>query len=156
MNFRDQSVLHFLKLSDKAYTPTRSTPASIGLDLRSPTIHLIPPKTKACIPLDLVLRIPDGYYGQIASRSGLAVNDDVVVEAGVIDPDYTGNVAVILRNHGDGTFVVNLGDRIAQLILIRAATPIAQEVTLIPSTFRGASGFGSTEQRDYIPTAKPL
>ena len=100
-------------LSDRAKLPTRATDASVGYDLYSATNITIQPNTRERIPLDLQIIPPCGTYGQIFSRSGLAAKHCVDVCAGTIDPDYTGNVQVLLANNGNNEFVVNIGDRIA-------------------------------------------
>lgn len=88
--------------------------------------------------------LPVGTYGRVAPRSGLAVKHGINVGAGVVDPDYTGEVKVLLFNHGVDAFEVKRGDRIAQLILERCETPDVEEVGVIAETARGAGGFGST------------
>lgn len=79
-----------------------------------------------------------------APRSGLAVKHSIGVNAGVIDADYRGEVKVLLLNHGDTDFVVQPGDRIAQLIIEKIATTTLKKVTEFSSTERGTSGFGSS------------
>ena len=96
----------------------------------------------------LQIRLPVGTYGRIAPRSGLAVNHYIDVGAGVIDRDFLGNVGVVLFNHGHLDYIVNAGDRIAQLICEKIAYPrIVERHTIIPiSSERGACGFGSSGQ----------
>ena len=88
--------------------------------------------------------IPEGCYGRIAPRSGLAVKRFIDVGAGVIDADYRGEIGVVLFNHSDEDFVVKPGDRIAQLILEKIETPTVKEAEELPDTKRGTDGFGST------------
>ena len=89
--------------------------------------------------------LPPGVYGRVALRSGLAVKHGIQVGAGVVDPDYTGEVKVVLFNHGDKDFEVKRrGERIAQLVLERCETPGVEEIGLLEETERGAGGFGST------------
>lgn len=93
------------------------------------------------------MQIPEGHYGRIAARSGLAVRHGIDVGAGVIDADYTGIVSVLLFNHGDADVTVSPGDRIAQLLLERVSTPdVEEDVDLFStcSTERGTKGFGSS------------
>ena len=92
----EYTLLHFEKLSSRAITPQQATPGSIGLDLFSPVDIALPPRRSVCIPTDLAFAIPTGYYGRIASKSGLAIIHGITVEAGVIDPDYHGNLGVVL------------------------------------------------------------
>ena len=89
---------------------------------------MIPARGKALIGTQLSICVPPGTYGRIAPRSGLAVKFDIATGAGVIDPDYRGVVHVLLFNLSDQDFQVNVGDRVAQLILERVATPNVSEV----------------------------
>lgn len=93
---------------------------------------------------DLAVEVPAGCYGRVAPRSGLAAKHHIDVGAGVIDEDYRGNVGVVLFNHGAEPFVVQRGDRIAQLICERCVLPELLEVDSLDETQRGAGGFGST------------
>jgi len=92
----------------------------------------------------IAIVIPKNCYGRIAPRSSLAVKHGIQVGAGVIDPDYTGEVKVVLFNQGQDDFKISVGDRIAQLVLERCETPDVREVLTIDETARGAGGFGST------------
>jgi dUTP pyrophosphatase len=83
-------------------------------------------------------------YGRVAPRSGLTVKHGIHVGAGVIDPDYTGEIKVALFNLGDVPFEIKKGDRIAQLVLERCETPDVHEIDTLDETGRGAGGFGST------------
>lgn len=94
----------------------------------------------------IAVTVPDGTYGRIAPRSGMAVKAGIDVLAGVVDRDYTAVVSVVLINHGATAYDVRAGDRIAQLLLERIvdnADVIAVD-DLVP-TARGAGGFGSTD-----------
>jgi len=104
------------------------------------------------------MAIPEGFYGRIAPRSGLAVKKSINVGAGVIDPDYRGEVRVLLFNLGDADFVVEAGDRIAQLILEQCATPPVVEVDSLDETLRSDGyngGFGSTGVKRKDPEPEP-
>ena len=89
------------------------------------------------------IKLPVGTYGRIAPRSGLATKG-IDVAAGVIDWDYTGEIRVLLVNNSDIAFEVNIGDRIAQLIIERIATVKFETVKSLTDTERGEKGFGST------------
>jgi dUTP pyrophosphatase len=80
----------------------------------------------------------------VAPRSGLAVKHCIQVGAGVIDPDYTGEIKVVLFNHGPSDFEIKKGDRIAQLVLEKCMTPLIKEISVVEETERGSGGFGST------------
>jgi dUTP pyrophosphatase len=92
----------------------------------------------------IAIGIPNGTYGRVAPRSGLAAKHGIDVGAGVIDPDYTGEVKVILFNNSDNDFEIKKGDRIAQLILEKVLTPEIKELGELAKTLRGEGGFGST------------
>ena len=87
---------------------------------------------------------PPGCYGRIAPRSGLALKKFIDVGAGVIDADYRAEVGAILFNFGNEDFVVNMGDRITQLIFEKIKTPTIKETDDLAGTDRGAKGYGST------------
>ena len=127
-----------------ACTPTCAMPKSIGLDLYSPTSVLVPAYDKVLINTGIAFQIPIGYYGQIAPRSGLALHHHIHVGAGVVDPDYTSPVQVLLLNSSQQNHIIEVNNCIAQLILERIAYPILCEVPQIPPTECGAQGFGST------------
>ncbi|KAL1813682.1 hypothetical protein DCAR_0626047 [Daucus carota subsp. sativus] len=137
-------ILRVKKLSDKAVLPSRGSPLSAGYDLSSAQEIKVPARGKALVPTDLSIAIPEGTYARIAPRSGLTWKHSIDVGAGVIDGDYRGPVGVILFNHSDIEFQVNVGDRIAQLILEKIMTPDVTEVDDLDDTVRGVGGFGST------------
>ena len=110
----DGTILAFVKLSKDAKPPERGSINAAGLDLFSAKTVLIPSRGRGMVPTDIAIRLPKG---RIAPRSGMAVRHSIGVGGGVIDYDFTGNVTVILFNHGDQMFRVEKGDRIAQLIL---------------------------------------
>mmetsp|Transcript_18909 Transcript_18909/g.72102 ORF Transcript_18909/g.72102 Transcript_18909/m.72102 type:complete len:191 (+) Transcript_18909:1576-2148(+) len=132
------------RLSESAVLPTRGSALAAGYDLSAAHDGTIPARGKALIKTDLAVAIPEGCYGRVAPRSGLAWKHSIDVGAGVIDADYRGNVGVILFNLSDTAFDVKAGDRIAQLVLERIATPDVVEVDDLEASDRGAGGFGST------------
>ena len=140
----EYTALHYEKLSDQAKAPKRATPGSIGLDLFTPTDIFIPAKQQVLIPTDLILVPTRGYYICIANKSGLAFKYGLTVEGGVIDPDYRGNVGVLLRNNSDVGHTLEQGETMAQVIMERAAMPEVVEIKIARDTQRGAGGFGST------------
>ena len=92
----DKPVLKYKLLTSKAYPPTRETTGSIGYDLRSPRFARIPPKGGTYyLPLGIAFQIPEGHYGRLAPKSGLAIYRSISVLAGVIDQDYRGEVFVL-------------------------------------------------------------
>lgn len=90
------------------------------------------------------MAIPEGYAGRIGARSGLSVKHNIEVGAGWIDQDYCGEIKVKLLNCSSAPFHVHQGDRIAQLALVRIATPEPDIVEALPPTQRNTNGFGST------------
>ena len=92
----------------------------------------------------IAIQVPLGTYGRIAPRSGLSVKHCIDIGAGVIDKDYRGPIKILLINHSDIEFLVQQGDRIAQLILEQIKTPDTKTVQSLQATERGSKGFGST------------
>lgn len=126
--------------------PSYQTPGSAGCDLYSTDEVTIHPGQRAVIGTGLHLEIPQGFEGQVRSRSGLSAKHGVFVlnSPGTIDSDYRGEVRVILYNSGDHPFFVKKGDRIAQLVFSQIYQAIFQKSELISGTSRGSGGFGST------------
>jgi len=104
------------------------------------------PGERVLIPSGIAIALPDGYEAQIRPRSGLALKHGVslVNTPGTIDPDYRGEISVILINHGGDSFTVNPGDRIAQMVFARFERGELLEVTELETTVRGEGGFGHT------------
>ena len=106
------------KKDPNAVIPIRATPGSAGYDLTSVESHIILPGHRAVVSTGLSIAVPEGTYGRVAPRSGLAVRNGLNVGAGVVDSDYRGEVKVVLFNHDiNNTYEVKPGHRIAQLIL---------------------------------------
>ena len=131
-------------LSKTAQLPKKGSVFAAGYDLYASETTTIPPKDKSLVSLGISMAIPVGCYGRIAPRSGLAVKKFIDVGAGVIDSDYRGEVKVLLFNFGKEEFVVNQGDRIAQLVIERIALTDIMQVDQLDETVRGEGGFGST------------
>ena len=142
----EYTALNYEKLSDRAKASKRATPGSIGLDLFTPIDVFIPAKQQVLIPTDLILVPTQGYYIHIASKSGLAFKYRLTVEGGVIDPDYRGNVGVLLRNNSDIAHILEQGEAMAQVIMEKAAMLEVVEMKIARDTQRGAGGFGSTTE----------
>ncbi|KAF8562883.1 hypothetical protein P879_10248 [Paragonimus westermani] len=138
------AVLRFKKLSTDATTPTRGSSLAAGYDLYAAHEAVLPPKERGFVKTDIQIALPDGCYGRVAPRSGLALKHGIDVGAGVIDQDYRGNVGVVLFNFGNEEFKINKGDRIAQLICERIFLPELVECESLSITARGANGYGST------------
>eukprot|EP00731_Ephydatia_muelleri_P017829 Em0010g927a len=137
-------ILRVKRLSENSTLPTRASSLAAGYDLYSARDTVVPPEGKQLVETDIAIAVPEGCYGRVAPRSGLAWKHHIDVGAGVIDRDYRGNVGVVLFNLGKQEFHVKKGDRIAQLVLERVCTPTVEEVEELTETDRGAGGFGST------------
>ena len=128
--------------------PAFATPSSAGMDLRAflESDIVIAPGERALVPTGLHMALPVGYEAQVRPRSGLAYKHGVTVlnSPGTIDADYRGDVGVILINHGASDFVVQSGDRIAQLVVAQYASFTWDAVTDLSDTARGEGGFGHT------------
>ena len=134
--------------------PTYSTEYSAGMDLRAnlkdeegnDKVISIVPGERVLIPTGLYLSIPYGYEGQIRPRSGLALKYGITVlnTPGTIDADYRGEIGVCLINHGNDTFDVHHGDRIAQIVFAQVEQAALVEVSELVNTKRGDGGFGHT------------
>jgi dUTP pyrophosphatase len=131
-------------LHPAAKIPRRESQGAAGYDLSSAVDVTIPPGGRAVVATGIAIAVPEGTYGRVAPRSGLAAKHGIDVLAGVIDEDYRGEVSVILLNTGSAAFSIAAGDRIAQLVLEKNATPLVAVVTDLESTARGGGGFGST------------
>ncbi|XP_005100347.1 deoxyuridine 5'-triphosphate nucleotidohydrolase [Aplysia californica] len=140
----EQITLQFAKMTNQATTPTRGSALAAGYDLYSAYEYKIPARGKQIVKTDIQIALPDGCYGRVAPRSGLAAKHFIDVGAGVIDQDYRGNVGVVMFNFSEEEFVVNKGDRIAQLICERIYLPQLEELPSLDSTERGSGGYGST------------
>jgi len=147
-----QDSIQIKCISEYAKLPTRATDGSVGYDLYSARQVTIPPGTRHCIPLDINIVPPAGTFGQIFSRSGLAAKHSMDVCAGTIDPDYTGNVQVLLENNGAEPYNISIGDRVAQIIFLKTQTPPVIHVPHVPISSRGENGFGSTGTAEITPT----
>lgn len=129
-----------------ARLPTRGTPQSAGWDLYSVDDCQIDPGRHACVDTGVKIAIPEGCYGRIAPRSGLAFRNQIDTLAGVVDRDYRDTLRVILQNlSAENPFRVRKGDRVAQLVVERICEwPLAQVASIDGATERGERGFGST------------
>ena len=137
-------VLFIKKLVPEAIIPARGSDGAAGYDISSIVDIVVPALDHRAVATGLAIRVPEGTYGRVAPRSGLAYKHGIDVLAGVIDEDYRGEVKVILYNTSDRDYIVRKGDRIAQLILEKIVTPDVALVLELEDTERGVGGFGST------------
>jgi deoxyuridine 5'-triphosphate nucleotidohydrolase len=140
------NILQVVKLTETAVEPSRATPHSIGYDLHLDIDNVtIPAGGTKLLPTGIAAKAPDGTYLRLAAKSGLTIKKNVTPVAGVIDPDYTGCITIVMNNFGTEDQTFSIGDKIAQLIVEKASTPTIQLVSSLPKTKRGADGFGSTD-----------
>lgn len=141
-------ILNIKKLNDLAKTPTFGSEFSAGADLYAATSYDIEiwPEETVKIDTGIAVAIPEGYFGAIYARSGLATKQGLRPAncVGVIDSDYRGPVMVALHNDSNVRQIVPAGSRIAQLIISPAPKFEFQEVEELDDTKRGEGGFGST------------
>lgn len=128
--------------------PAYATALSAGMDLRAnlDTPITLRPLERCLVPTGLFIALPQGYEAQVRPRSGLALKKGITVlnTPGTIDADYRGEIGVILVNLSQEDFVVNDGERIAQMVVARHETVEWETVTSLDETERGAGGFGHT------------
>ena len=140
--------IRVVRLTENAIIPTRGSTRAASLDLYSAYDLTVPARGSISVVTDMQIHVPEGYYGRIAPRSGLALHHHIDVGAGVIDEDYRGNVAVILFNHSDKLFVINRGDRVAQLICEKVYYPVLEEeVSVGNATELGDDVVGGTSKK---------
>jgi len=142
-------TLSVMRTSTTGQLPVRSSSGAIGYDVYADLpFHteglLLPSGKRKLISLGFAMVCPPMCYGRLAPRSGLSVKAGIHVMAGVIDPDYRGEVKVLLLNTGSEPVTIRHGDRVAQLILEMAAVLDIEEKETLTDTARGAGGFGST------------
>jgi dUTP pyrophosphatase len=136
--------LSFEKLDPKAVLPTRGSLSAAGLDLSSIEAIGLQPGERRLIRTGLAVAIPEGYYGRLAPRSGLAAKKGIDVLAGVIDADYRGEIGCLLYNAGHEQIDLPAQTKICQLIIEKIITPAAVWADGLSQTSRGGGGFGST------------
>jgi dUTP pyrophosphatase len=156
-------TVKFKRLTTDAVVPTASTRGSAGMDIASRVYVVVPAKEWVTIPTGIAMELPGDCYARIAPRSGLAFHYGLMINAGVIDSDYRGEVKVIMYNPGTTAYHISAGDKIAQLIFERIYAPSNLFVVVCDpnmesdqeqeppgsasSAERGIQGFGSTERR---------
>lgn len=129
-------------------SPAYATPCSAGMDLRANLTEplLLRPLERALVPTGLSIALPEGYEAQVRPRSGLAAKKGITVlnSPGTVDADYRGEIRVILVNLSAEDFVIEPGERIAQMVVARHERVEWEAADALEETERGAGGFGST------------
>ena len=133
-----------LKLHPNAVAPTQGAPFDAGYDLTSVEHKEIPPMGRTVVPTGISMEIPEGFYGRVAPRSGLAVKKGIDVLAGVIDSGYRNEIGVVLINLGGSLVTLPAGTRIAQIIIEKCHEVEWNDVEELAASNRGQGGFGST------------
>lgn len=128
--------------------PEYATPQSAGMDLRA-NLHapiVLHPMQRALVPTGLCMALPEGYEAQVRPRSGLAWKHGITVlnTPGTIDADYRGEIGVVLINLSDKDFVIENGERIAQMVIAKHERGEFIPVEVLDETERGAGGYGHT------------
>ena len=132
--------------------PAYETSSSAGMDLRAYLPEgpiTLKPMQRTLVPTGLFMEIPEGYEGQVRPRSGLAAKHGITVlnSPGTIDADYRGEIKVILVNLSKEPFVINRGERIAQMVIARYEKIEWEQVCELSDSERGEGGFGSTGKK---------
>lgn len=138
--------------------PAYQSTGAAGMDLVAAVERPLPlkPGARALVPTGLVLELPPGLEAQVRPRSGLALRHGITVlnSPGTIDSDYRGELQVLLVNLGDRRFMIERGERIAQLVIQRVERGQLVASEVVTSTTRGAGGFGSTDIKTKLPAKK--
>ena len=128
--------------------PTYATAQSAGMDLRAniDSPITLKPMERRLVPTGLYIALPEGYEAQVRPRSGLALKHGITVlnTPGTVDADYRGEIMVLLINFSTEAFVINAGERIAQMVIARHEQANFEEVEVLDETERGAGGYGHT------------
>lgn len=132
-----------IMLDPGAFMPTRAHETDAGLDLYAMHEQEVPAFGSAVFDTGVHVAIPEGYVGDVKSKSGLMVNHNITTD-GTVDCGYTGSVRVKLFNHSMKAFQVEAGQKIAQLVIKKIITPALELVDDLEATERGEGGFGST------------
>lgn len=139
-----------IKVVNKGHQPLPeyATPQSAGMDLRAniDSPITLKPMARQLVPTGLCIALPAGFEAQIRPRSGLALKHGITVlnTPGTIDADYRGELMVLLVNFSDTDFVINDGERIAQMVIARHEQGSFEPVDILDETERGAGGYGHT------------
>ncbi len=156
-NIREEDTfLEVKKLSKEVSPPEYILEGDVGLDLRAnESVSLMPMEQKA-VKTGLIIKIPKGHVGLIRDRAGIVNNMNVHTAAGTFDPDYRGEVSIILVNLGESEVEIEKGMRIAQMIILPIRKVKVKLVDTLSKTERGEKGFGSTGIKEKLEAFKEL
>ena len=141
----ESNQLRIVRVHADAILPTRGSRLAAGLDLFALEEVIVLSKEGALVRTGLSMAIPYNLYGRIAPRSGFSMSTGLVVNAGVIDADYRGEVSILFHNFNEDSVKISKGQKVAQLILEKIANLDVVEVDTLDETARGSGGFGSTD-----------
>jgi len=154
--------MNIKKLSEKAVIPTKGSSGAAGYDLYTTESYELKPGERKSFKTDVAIAIPEGFYGRVAPRSGLAVKHGIDVLAGVIDSDYRGEILVALINLSDTPILLPIikdgkETAVAQIIFESCATVVNgfSVVDDLTDTQRGTNGFGSSDNKKVVDNAVP-
>lgn len=139
-------MLEIRLLHPDAVPPSRSRSGDAGYDLRATERVSIPQEGRRLVGTGIAVALPEGVAGLVTPRSGLAIEHGLTLlnAPGLLDPNYRGEIKVILHNTSERRYTVEIGDRIAQLLLVPYWAPELEVVEALPESERGAGGFGSS------------
>ena len=142
-------TLEIRLLSPDAVPPAPARSGDAGYDLRATERVSIPQEGRRLVGTGIAIALPEGIAGLVTPRSGLAIEHGLTLlnAPGLIDPGYRGEIKVILHNTSERRYTVEIGDRIAQLLLVPYLVPALEVVDELPATERGERGFGSSGRR---------
>lgn len=132
------------KLSEEATVPEKAYDTDAGFDLFSRTHITLCPNERHLFDTDIAVKLPDGHCGVLKDRSGNAVKKGIHVLAGVIDNSYVGHIKICLANLSTTKVTIDIGDKIAQMLIVPVPSVNIAVVNELQNTDRGESGFGST------------
>ena len=132
-----------IKLDKNGYMPKREHATDAGADIRTPKAFVIPPRGSKSVHTGIHIETPANHATMIKSKSGLYVKHGITA-TGVVDEGFTGEIIVKLVNHGDDEVVFDVGNKIAQLVIVPVAYPDFEQVDEIAGGDRGDNGYGST------------
>lgn len=137
--------IRFKKLVPEAQMPTYAHIDDAGMDLFASKAGTLWAYHRLVVHTGIAMEIPEGYFGMIRPRSGLAVKKGITaISSGVIDAGYRGEIMVLLQNHGTQRYDISVGDRVAQLIILPVLHAVLEEASELSESARGQSGHGST------------
>lgn len=137
-------ILKIKKIYEDSIIPRYAHNYDAGLDLYSYESYLLKPLERITVKTGISMEIPQGYFGSIRDRSGLASKKGVHTLAGVVDSNYRGEIGIVIINLGNENLEINKGDKIAQILIQKVETPEIEEVNELNKSNRGERGFGST------------